>query len=290
MTALRRGDAGPDVARLQRCLAGRGFQVGRLDGRFGERTEAALLAFQRANGLLADGVYGPRTRARLDQAIDPAERATLTDTRLAFSLGTVTQLFPATPAGNIARHLPLVLRTLHDRGIADKPMTLTALATIRAESEGFLPLDERPSRFNTSPNGHPFDLYDRRSDLGNRGRPDGERFRGRGFVQLTGRDNYARHGKAIGLAARLVQEPDRANDPEIAARLLAAFLAPQERPIKESLLDGDLLRVRRIVNGGTHGYARFADAFLRGDRLIDDPVWPAGSIEAAMAKRQLKAG
>lgn len=62
-------------------------------------------------------------------------------------------------------------------------MTLMAVATIRAEAESFLPISEGRSRFSTSPSGHPFDLYDKRRDLGNRGSPDGERYRGRGFVQ-----------------------------------------------------------------------------------------------------------
>jgi len=63
-----------------------------------------------------------------------------------------------------------------------------------------LPISEFKSKFNTSPNGHPFDLYDnRRKDLGNQGKPDGKRYRGRGFIQLTGRFNYNKHGKAIGL-------------------------------------------------------------------------------------------
>ena len=96
-------------------------------------------------------------------------------------------------------------------------MLLMALATIRAESEGFAPVPEAPSRFNTSPHGHPFDLYDHRRDLGNLGMPDGERFRGRGFVQLTGRTNYQRYGEAVGLGDRLARAPDRALEPALAA-------------------------------------------------------------------------
>ena len=70
----------------------------------------------------------------------------------------------------------------------------------------------------------PVDLYDHRRDLGgNRSVPDGERFRGRGFVQLTGHDNYTRRRHDLGVD--LVQHPEPANDPVIAAQLLARFIA-----------------------------------------------------------------
>ena len=59
------------------------------------------------------------------------------------------------------------LAALDAAEIGDRPMVLMALATIRAESAGFRPIDEGISRYNTSPSGHPFDLYDHRHDLGN---------------------------------------------------------------------------------------------------------------------------
>ena len=160
-------------------------------------------------------------------------------------------MFPFTPLQSIRRHLPAVLAGLRAAGLVDKPMLLVALATIRAESEGFAPVEEAPSRFNTSPDGHPFDLYDQRRDLGNLGAPDGERFRGRGFVQLTGRANYLRYGEALDRATGWCASRSARCEPGFAGRILAAFLADRQRPIKEALLDGDLARARRLVNGGT---------------------------------------
>jgi RNA polymerase sigma factor (sigma-70 family) len=106
----------------------------------------------------------------------------------------------------------------------------TALGTVRAETESFLPISEGQSRFNTSPSGHPFDLYDNRKDLGNNGAPDGAAFCGRGFVQLTGRSNYTQYSVEIG--QDLVANPALANDPVIASQLLARFLKDKENAIR----------------------------------------------------------
>jgi peptidoglycan hydrolase-like protein with peptidoglycan-binding domain len=59
---LRFGDSGDAVAGLQRILIARGFLAPGLDtGYFGSATEAALIAYQRSVGLVADGIYGPAT-------------------------------------------------------------------------------------------------------------------------------------------------------------------------------------------------------------------------------------
>jgi murein DD-endopeptidase MepM/ murein hydrolase activator NlpD len=62
---LRAGTSGWDVASLQFLLAWHGFPSGRLDGRFGADTDAALRRFQRSAGLGADGQAGPATLAAL---------------------------------------------------------------------------------------------------------------------------------------------------------------------------------------------------------------------------------
>jgi peptidoglycan L-alanyl-D-glutamate endopeptidase CwlK len=145
-------------------------------------------------------------------------------------------------------------------------MVLMALGTIRAETESFVPITEGQSRFNTSPSGHPFDLYDNRRDLGNTGPPDGANFRGRGFVQLTGRANYTRYASEIEMD--LITNPELANDPQVAATLLARFLGDREKAIREALAASDLTTARRLVNGGSHGVYRFTDTFNKGMQLI----------------------
>ena len=58
----------------------------------------------------------------------------------------VADLFPAaTPRSNINHYWPYVQTALEEEGIGDPAMVLLALATIRAESEGFEPIDEHLS-------------------------------------------------------------------------------------------------------------------------------------------------
>ena len=261
---LREGAEGTEVVKLQQRLLKLGFNPGRIDGDFGPATTAALIAFQRSTGLLADGVAGPRSLA----ALALAESANLPSAIPGVTPRVVSQIFPYTPVDHIKTNLPYVLDALVNSQLVDKPMILMALATIRAEAEGFAPVSEGQSRYNTSPGGHPFDLYDFRQDLGNQGDGDGERYRGRGFIQLTGRGNYQKYGIALGLGKRLLDNPDMANEPATAAALLAIFLKDRERSIKEALLDHDLRQARKLVNGGSHGLDRFSDAYQRGESLI----------------------
>ncbi len=60
-TKLWRGCKGDAVRELQVALKRAGYDPGPLDGSFGELTETALRAFQRAKGLTVDGVAGPQT-------------------------------------------------------------------------------------------------------------------------------------------------------------------------------------------------------------------------------------
>lgn len=69
---LSEGARGPEVERLQRALAARGFNPGTPDGAFGPDTARALRAFQSANNLQADGDYGPASRAALTGQAAPA--------------------------------------------------------------------------------------------------------------------------------------------------------------------------------------------------------------------------
>jgi peptidoglycan L-alanyl-D-glutamate endopeptidase CwlK len=269
MALLRLDSSGDDVVALQRALKARGFDPGAPDGDFGPGTEAAVIAFQKSEGLTPDGIVGPQTLDKLGMpaASSPGSAADITAKVTATQ---VSRMFPQTHIGNINTNLPFVLQAMHNANLGDKPMVLMALGTIRAETASFEPISEGLSRFNTSPNGHPFDLYDNRQDLGNRGAPDGNRFKGRGFVQLTGRANYTTFSAKLGMGTDLVENPDKGNDPTIASQLLAFFLKDKERRIRDALDIDDLATARKLVNGGSHGLDDFRDAYRIGERVLPD--------------------
>lgn len=278
---LCKGDAGPEVDRLREALAAAlgddALSFASLGAPAGspidEDFDAAIRRWQSGVGIIADGLVGPRCQLLLNLAppspleLDPA-----------VNVGLVSRLFPATRPANIARYLPYVEAALGAAGLNDRAMVVGALGTIRAETEGFVPIAELPSKYNTPPGGPPFSLYDMRRDIGNGARGDGERYRGRGFVQLTGKANYLTYGKRIGID--LVAAPERANAPEVAAVVLAQFLADKASRLRAAVKTGDLRAARRLVNGGSHGLAVFSDVFGRAAA-----IWPLARAGARRSAR-----
>lgn len=217
------------------------------------------------DGYMFRGFLRPAAAAAGGPAAAPSATG---DPLAAFTPHAVKSMFPATPLANIINNLPHVLAGLRKLGLAEPRMALMALATIRAETEGFVPISEFKSRFNTART--PFDLYDAGTNigrrLGNTRKGDGPAFRGRGYVQLTGRDNYTRIGKQIDID--LVGNPELANDAPTAGLILAQFLRNCEKPLRAALAANDLFKARRLVNGGSHGFVPFKDAFERGRALL----------------------
>lgn len=91
--------------------------------------------------------------------------------------------------------------------------------------------------------------YEGRADLGNTQPGDGIKYRGRGLIQVTGRDNYRRIGDL--LDAELETTPERLAEPELAARSAACFWA--QHGLNELADVGDFMRITRKINGGTNG-------------------------------------
>lgn len=171
----------------------------------------------------------------------------------------IAPAFPGAKLRNITVHWPFVRVALEDARLTSARIVAYSLGTIAAETAGFVPITELPSRYNTLLGGEPYSAYEMRGALGNSQRGDGARFPGRGYIQLTGRANYAKYGERIGVD--LLADPDAANDPQTAANLLALFIADKEARIVAALSDGDMARARKAVNGGTHGLDRFTAAY-----------------------------
>ena len=91
--------------------------------------------------------------------------------------------------------------------------------------------------------------YEGRSDLGNTQPGDGKRYKGRGYIQLTGRANYIDVGRAIG--EDLVNNPTRASEPAIAAKVALHFWKTRVRRRVSDFCD--TYAVTRVINGGTNG-------------------------------------
>jgi len=92
--------------------------------------------------------------------------------------------------------------------------------------------------------------YEVRQDIGNSQPGDGFRFRGRGWIQTTGRANYQRTGEALGVD--LIAAPELLGEPELAARSAAWFW--QSHNCNEMADAGMFESITKRINGGLNGY------------------------------------
>jgi len=81
---------------------------------------------------------------------------------------------------------------------------------------------------------------------------DGYKYRGRGYIQITGRENYAAYGKKLGID--LLNNPDLALNADISARIAAEFWKDRVRPRAKNNF-ADTTVVTRAINGGDIGLA-----------------------------------
>ncbi|MEJ5329018.1 MAG: SH3 domain-containing protein [Desulfobaccales bacterium] len=105
-----------------------------------------------------------------------------------------------------------IIAECRKQGLSLPAQIAYVLATVEWETGGtFQPIHERGPRSY-------FEKYEGRRDLGNTQPGDGYRYRGRGYVQITGRANYEKYARII--RKDLVGQPDLALEPEIALFIL----------------------------------------------------------------------
>lgn len=144
----------------------------------------------------------------------------------------------AQKAADVAPHLSNAMR---EAGITTVRQKAAFIAQLAHESGGFRYMEEIASGA----------AYEGRRDLGNTQPGDGVRFKGRGYIQVTGRANYTAAGRALGLD--LVNHPELAARPENAARIAAWFW--KSRDLNRVAESGNFDEVTRRINGGYNGKA-----------------------------------
>ena len=140
-----------------------------------------------------------------------------------------------------------------------------------AEARAF---DRKPERIANR-------VYAGRMGNGPEASGDGWRYRGRGPIQLTGRDNYRACGSAIGVD--LVGDPDLLATPGPGCLAAAWFWA---RNGLNALADaGDFVTITRRINGGLNGLAERREFWERAKEVFGVPVAATAEVGAGPAAK-----
>lgn len=123
-------------------------------------------------------------------------------------------------------------------------------------------------------------IYANRMGNGNEKSGDGYRYRGRGLIQCTGRNNYAAFSLSYYGDTRLLQQPDLLLDPEVAAANAGWFWQRNginalidEDSITNYLADNDdCKQVTRRINGGLNGIEDRERWLVRAKQAINSEV------------------
>jgi putative chitinase len=148
-------------------------------------------------------------------------------------------IMPTLAADRAAEYLPMLNAAMAEAQINTPQRQAAFLAQIAHESQELTKFEEGASGAQ----------YEGNRNLGNTRPGDGRRFKGRGPIQLTGRDNYTRAGRALGLD--LVGNPGQAAEPSVGFRTAGWFWNDKKlNPLADR---GDFRTITRRVNGGlTH--------------------------------------
>ena len=136
--------------------------------------------------------------------------------------------------------LPLLNKYMPEYGINGKLRQAAFLAQILHETGSFRWLHELASG----------KAYEGRKDLGNTVKGDGERYKGRGCIMITGRANYAKYGRLMGID--LIKFPNKLEEPENA--VWSACIYWNEMNLNVYADKGDMKTITKRINGGLNGY------------------------------------
>lgn len=169
----------------------------------------------------------------------------------------LTRVVPGIPAEKVEQYIaPLNDAMLHN-GI-DTPVRQAAfLAQLAVESDSFRTFEEYASGR----------AYEGRTDLGNIHPGDGERYKGRGAIQITGRHNYEKVSEHIGVD--FVAHPELLAAPENAFTTAAWYWT--SRDLNHVTDTAGIVRVSELVNGGHHALSRRIADFERGLHVLLHP-------------------
>lgn len=159
-----------------------------------------------------------------------------------FNLESLVSALPRSRQQPARQNFPYILSEVNRRGVRDKAQVAYILATSVHESGAGAHMEEFASGRN----------YEGRRSLGNNQPGDGVRFKGRGYVQITGRRNYTDWSSRLGVD--LVNNPRRATDPRIASQILVGGMMEGTftgRGLGQYVGNGraDFYNARRVVNG-----------------------------------------
>jgi len=116
-------------------------------------------------------------------------------------------ILPNAPAGDIEEELPSIHRVIREYQINTKLRCAAFIANVAKESGELYYVEEIADGWD----------YEWRQDLGNTQEGDGPRFKGHGYIQITGRNNHSVVGKALGV--------DAISDPKVLTRMPYAWLS-----------------------------------------------------------------
>ena len=227
---------------LQGALQGLGYPTPS-SRTFDGPTVAALQEWQRLNGGAVTGVFGPDELSLMQRALEAS-----------ISLVEFKENAPGIAESTLAEYLPHLNASMLKANITTDTRKAVYIAQLGHESDGFNTLEEYASG----------QQYEGREDLGNIHPGDGRRFKGRGPIQITGRDNYESYGAAIGVD--IAANPDIAATPEVGFQLAAEYW--NRNDLNRFSDRGQFNTVTQRINGGQNGKADRRNRWSRAQRVL----------------------